>query len=234
MFDNNKDSDNARVSLFGDATKTDNNKGNKETLSFGFFNNNPSNNNKDNNQPSLFGNNKEEIKVKTNEEPKSTISSNATGSLVTNSNPFLNATPSKTLPNVFSATSLFNNNNEKPNNDNNIFQVGNNNNNQSLFNNNGQKSSLFNNQGMSNGGMDMSPKLGPRNLFNNNSLTNNNSGPLFNTSNNSSNLNIFGAPINNTNSLFNNNNNSFQTNSGGLFGTNAGLSGFGGFSMGKK
>ena len=238
LFGNNKDNNNTNISLFGNLSQTNNNKDQKETLSFGLFNNNNPNlnNNNDNKTPSLFGNNnKEEINVKTNEEPKSTIPSNATGSLVTKSNPFLNATPSKTIPNVFSATSLFNNN-EKPNNDNNLFKVGNNNNNgQSLFNNNEQKPSLFNNQGMSIGGMDMSPKLGPRNLFNN--TPNGNGGSLFSSSNNTGKLNIFGAPVNNTNSLFNNNNiNSFQPNSGSLFGSTPGFPGIfsGGFTMGKK
>ena len=234
---NNKDNNNTNTSLFGNLTQTNNNKDQKETLRFTLFNNNNNNpnlnNGNDNKTPSLFGNsNKEEIKVKTNEEPKSTIPSNATGSLVTKTNPFLNATPSKTIPNVFNATSLFNNN-EKPNNDNNLFKVGNNNNNgQSLFNNNEQKPSLFNNQGMSIGGMDMSPKLGPRNLFNN--TPNGNGGSLFSSSNNTGKLNIFGAPVN-TNSLFNNNN-SFQPNSGGLFGSTPGFSGIfsGGFTMGKK
>ena len=240
LFGNNKDNNNTNISLFGNLTQTNNNnKDQKETLSFGLFNNNNNNpnlnNNNDNKTPSLFGNNnKEEINVKTNEEPKSAIPSNATGSLVTKSNPFLNATPSKTIPNVFSATSLFNNN-EKPNNDNNLFKVGNNNNNgQSLFNNNEQKPSLFNNQGMNIGGMDMSPKLGPRNLFNN--TPNGNGGSLFSSSNNTGKLNIFGAPVNNTNSLFNNNNNSFQPNSGSLFGSTPGFSRIfsGGFTMGKK
>ena len=228
LFNNDNDNKDNKGSLFGNLTQGNNNKEikeeKKETINLSIFNNS-------NNNPSLFGNNiKEENKVKTNEEPKSIITSNATGSLATNDNPFLNPTPSKELPPVFNTKFLLNNANGT-NTKNNLFNVGNNNSN--LFNNNGPNTSLFNNQGgMGFGGMDTSPNLAPRNLFNNNNMPNNNNS-LFNNSNNPNKVNIFGAiSNNNTNSLFNNNN-TFQPNNGGLFGQSGFSSGMGTFSMGK-
>ena len=90
------------------------------------------------------------------------------------------------------------------------------------------------------GGMDMSPKLGARNLFNNSGNQMPNNAPLFSigtNSQNSSNINIFGAPTNNANSGFGNNN-AFQSNSGGIFPSSGLFSSSSsapfGFSFGKK
>ena len=238
LFGNNNEEKNdnkPKVNLFGIEEKPnqeikEENK-EKEKLNINLFNNN--NTSENNNIPSLFGNNDQDNKIKTNEEPKSNISSKAAGSLATNSNPFLNPNTPNNVPNVFNAGPLLNSNKKENNNQNEpLFKVGIS---TSLFNNN--TNPTFGNQGMglNNGGMDMSP----RNLFNNNFQNNNNS--LFGNSNNlnTNNINIFGAPNNNNNNSFFNNN-GFQQQNSGLFGQGSLFSGnnsnssFSGFSLGKK
>ena len=246
LFGNNNEEKNdnkTKINLFGKLEEKPDNEikeEKKEKLNFSFFNNNnpPDNNN----IPSVFGNNDKDNNIKTNEEPKSNFSSKAAGSLATTSNPFLNPSTSNIVPSVFNAEPLLNSNKKENNNNGSLFKVGLNN---SLFNNNinEQKIPIINNQGMgmNNGGMDMSPNLQPRNLYNNFQSNNNNS--LFSTTNNlnSSGINILCAPtINNGNSLFNNNIFQQQQNSGGIFGQGSLFSGnnpnssFSGFSLGKK
>ena len=141
------------------------------------------------------------------------------------------------MQNVFNADIILNSNKKENHNNDSLFKVGNNKTN--LFNNNmnDQKNPMINNQGMrmNNGGMDMSPKIQPKNLFNN---IQNNNNSLFNNTNG---FNNFGAPNNtNGNSLFNNNNFQQSQNTGGLFGQGIFSSGinsnssFCGFSLGKK
>ena len=193
----------------------------KETLNFSLFNNNMGNkasNTNTNTMTSLFNNNNNNNNnnEKINEEPKLNISaSNATGSLATKDNPFLNPIATKNnLPNFFNVKDLNTNNN----NNNSLF------NNTSGFNNNQSQQgfSLFNNQEMKTENNNMNP---PISIFNNNNQ--NNGGSLF-----SNNTNIFGAPSNNNqNSIFN-----FPTNSGIGTGQNFFSNGSNfnsGFSLGK-
>ena len=107
----------------------------------------------------------------------------------------------------------------------------------SIFNNIQQQKpmSIFGNSGMNYENINVSPKLGPRSIFNNNHPNNLS---WFGSINNTNNFNVFGAHQS-SGSLFNNNNNTsfFPTNSGigfgpGIFsgGSNGGFT----FSMGKK
>ena len=86
---------------------------------------------------------------------------------------------------------------------------------------NDKKVFLFGNQTMDTGGMDMSPQMKSRNIFNNIPTTSNNNS-LFgfgnNSNNNNNNAKIFGAPINSNNGLLLGNNNTFNNSTGGLFG----------------
>ena len=146
------------------------------------------------------------------------------------SNPFLNYSKQNTLPNVFNANTLASNtsniNNPNTSNSNNfsIFSGSNTNN---IFggNNNNENKFSFGAQPMDNGDVDMSPQFKPRGSFINNNSTPNNTFNL--GSNSNSNLNIFGAPINNNNSLFGNQN---------LFGNQGNVGQQGGlfFNLGKK
>ena len=119
----------------------------KETINFSIFNNdnignntsNTNTNNNTNNMPSLFNNINNNNNEKINEEPKSNISaSNATGSLATKNNPFLNPVVThNNLPSFFNVKNLntntnnpssFNNNQPQQNFQGSIFNSNNQNN----------------------------------------------------------------------------------------------------------
>ena len=215
LFGNTKETNNNNNLFNNNAKKEDNINEKKEKTNTGLF----SHDNNDNTKslPVL-------IEKKSNSEIekgeiKSSITSNARGSLAVESNPFLSSISNHTIPNVFSANNLINNNNKNEINTPNepMFKVGNNNTNLFGTDNNQQKSFFSDNNQAMGGGMDMSPKNGPKNLFGNNPT---NSSSLFGNNIDQNNLNIFGAPKNpNTNSLFNNNgNNNFSQNSGSIFG----------------
>ena len=115
--------------------------------------------------------------------------------------------------------------------------------NNNLFNvNNEKKEFLFGTSNMgANSGMEMSPQMKGRSIFNNNVPTQTNS--LFSMGNSgNTGVSLFGTQINNnSNTLFNNSNSVFGSGTGSLFGNQN--YGFGsnnnkpfsiGFSMGKK
>ena len=228
-------------------TKNENNENNKEEkpkLSFGLF----QKENKDNSPiNSIFGKITEKEIINNNEQNKedkkesiNILNTNAKGSLANDNNPFIKAMTQNTsniIPNIFSAKTLTNTTNNQNNNT--FNQVNNasssfivNNNTSNIFNQNeNQKQSLFNignpNQfNLNSGGMEMSPQLKSRNLFNNNNNTfkvNGNNTSIFGNGNTNQ-TNIFGAPIGN-NSPFNSGNmnnmnktnNIFTQNSTSLF-----------------
>ena len=215
---NNILNDDKNISLFGPKNNEKEN------------NINNSNNDKENN-PIINTDNTNKIEEKSN----SSVVFNSKGSLASDaSNPFLNPVVRNDLPNIFSANNLSNNKSSSTNtinNSNSIFTSP------SLFGvNNVNKEFVFNPQPMGNSGMDMSPTMNARNLFNNTNPTNNiNNNSLFNS--NPNRVSLFGQS-NNT-SLFSNNNNNngiFMNNNGGLFGNQS--SGFSGrdkaFSLGVK
>ena len=151
----------------------------------------------------------DKISSNISETPQSNISLN-TGSLVTKNNPFLISNPSSNVPNVFSPTTIGNNNKNNPSSNEPLFKVGsntnnntfnlfnNNDNNNSIFGNNQQQKpiSIFGNSGMNDGNMNVSPKLGARSIFNNN-----NNPSLFGSTNNTNNFNYLSSFFGNINSL---------------------------------
>ena len=192
----NSEGINNNTSLFFNAAQNNNDKKEeKEKLNLGLFNT-------DNTLPKLIekndnNNNKDDNPVITKEDP--IISSNAKGSLVTASNPFLSSTSTPNIPNEFDVHKISKINYDTP--QGRLFNFGNNPNTNifSTNNNNEQKQGLFGNVGMNAGNTNNTFAFPSGSLFNN--MNNGN------TPNNNQGVNLFGAPIGGTNS------------GGGFFGT---------------
>ena len=233
LFGKKEENNQAGTSGLFSTDKNDNLKNN--TSLFGFKNDEEKS--KSNNSTSLFGKKEEEKTdnkplINDNTQEKTNLFFNSKGSLATDSsNPFLNYSKQNTLPNVFNANTLASNtnniNNSNTSNSTNfsLFSGSNTNNIFGGNNSNENKGYLFGTQQMDSGDIDMSPQLNPRGSFINNNSTPNYTFNLGSKPN--SNLNIFGAPINNNNSIFGNQN---------LFGNqgNAGQQGGLFFNLGKK